>query len=147
MTKLKPIVIVEDDEDDCAFLLSALKETGINNPFHCFSAGDEALEYLKKTTDEIFLIISDVNMPRMNGLDLKKNINKNEYLNNKTIPFVFLSTSSSELVVKEAFMLCPQGFFKKPTNLAGLSIIAHDIINYWSHNILPSNKLNKPFDN
>lgn len=134
---LNPIVVVEDDYDDCELLLQALTEAGSTNPFVCFTSGDEALEYLKNTKEEIFLIISDVNMPRMNGLDLKKNINKDHYLNEKNIPFVFLSTSSTWLIVKEAHRLCPQGYFKKPNNISELTDIARNIINYWQKNILP----------
>ncbi len=139
MNILDPILLVEDDIDDCELLQQALTEAGSKNPFICFQSGDEALSYLKKTSDNVFLIISDVNMPRMNGLDLKKNINQDDHLNNKNIPFVFLSTSSTWLVVKEAHSLCPQGYFKKPNNILELTVIAKNIVNYWQNNILPRN--------
>ena len=134
-----PIILVEDDIDDCELLQQALTEAGSTNPFICFQSGDEALAYLKETRENIFLIISDVNMPRMNGLDLKKNINRDNNLNDKNIPFVFLSTSSTWLIVKEAHSLCPQGYFKKPNNILELTEIAKNIVNYWQRNILPKN--------
>ena len=139
MNTYNPIVLVEDDTDDCELMQQALLDAGSKNPFKCFTSGDEALLYLKNTTDSVFLIISDVNMPRMNGLDLKKNINKDEYLNNKNIPFVFLTTASTWVIVKEAHSLCPQGYFKKPNNISELTEIARNIVNYWQKNILPQN--------
>ncbi len=139
MNQNDPIIIVEDDIDDCELLQHALLEAGSKNPFMCFTSGDQALAYLKDTSDNVFLIISDVNMPRMNGLDFKKAINKNDSLNEKNIPFVFLSTSSTWLIVKEAHRLCPQGYFKKPNNITDLTEIARNIVNYWQNNILPLN--------
>lgn len=139
MNHTDPIILVEDDIDDCELLQHALTEAGTKNPFKCFSSGDQALAYLKDTRENVFLIISDVNMPRMNGLDLKKEINRNDDLNEKNIPFVFLSTSSTWLVVREAHRLCPQGYFKKPNNILELTEIARNIVNYWQNNILPVN--------
>lgn len=139
MNDTDPIILVEDDLDDCELLQQALTEAGSKNPFVCFTSGDQALAYLKDTQENVFIIISDVNMPRMNGLDLKKEINKDLVLNKKNIPFVFLSTSSTWLIVKEAHSLCPQGYFKKPNNIIDLTDIARNIVNYWQKNILPLN--------
>lgn len=140
MNDQDPIILVEDDIDDCELMQQALLEAGSTNPFICFTSGDQALAYLKGTTENIFLIISDVNMPRMNGLDLKKQINEDHTLNGKNIPFVFLSTSSTWLIVKQAHQLCPQGYFKKPNNITELIDTARNIISYWQRNILPFNK-------
>ncbi|HMJ48280.1 MAG TPA: response regulator [Ferruginibacter sp.] len=138
MNSNRPILLVEDDADDCELIQLAFTEAGVKNPFVCFTSGDEALAYLKSTKENIFFIISDVNMPRMNGLDLKKNINKDDFLNDKTIPFVFLTTSTSYLVVKEAYKLCPQGYFQKPNNIQGLTTVVKTIIDYWQKNVLPA---------
>ena len=130
--KDNPIVIVEDDIDDCEFLVHALKDIGVKNEFKCFHTPIDALEYLQSTEMRIFLIISDVNMPVMNGLDLKRCINEDKHLYEKSIPFVFLSTSGERTHINEAFRLCVQGYFQKPSDMASLHKVAKSIIDYWS---------------
>ena len=132
-----PIVIVEDDVEDCEMLTGALKSIGIQNEFRCFDTPVGALQYLRSTDEKTFLIISDVNMPLMNGLQFKDTINSDDFLNDKRIPFVFLSTSATTYLVQEAFRLCVQGYFQKPNSMDGLKKVAHSIINYWQTSMLP----------
>ncbi|MEO6490180.1 MAG: response regulator [Ferruginibacter sp.] len=134
----RPIVIVEDDLDDCELLTIALKAAGVKNQFRCFNSPDKALTYLKTTEEKIFIIISDVNMPIMNGLEFKNSINKDECLNEKRIPFVFLSTSATRPMVDEAFKLCANGYFQKPTSFRDLTQIGRSILEYWQNSQLPS---------
>jgi CheY-like chemotaxis protein len=57
-----------------------------------FDDGNAALNFLMKTEVEPFIILSDINMPKLNGIDLREKIHKNEQLRFKSIPFLFLST-------------------------------------------------------
>ena len=132
-----PIVLVEDDKDDCEFIIHALRSIGAANPVHCFPSPFEALEYLRSTVEIPFIIISDVNMPHMNGLAFKRVINSDEKLNSLRIPFVFLSTSANTYLVDEAFHLCVQGYFQKPVAPADYNNIARSIIEYWTYSKLP----------
>lgn len=126
------ILIVEDDQDDCELLIEALLANGIEHEFLCFENPSEALIYLKTTKDETYLIISDVNMPGMNGFDFKKEINEDKSLNKKNIPFIFFSTSSSTFLINEAYNLSIQGYFQKPNDLKEINHVARSIINYWN---------------
>ncbi|MBC7535189.1 MAG: response regulator [Ferruginibacter sp.] len=132
-----PILIIEDDKDDCEFILEAISGTGIENKIYCFPSPVPALEYLRTTQEIPLLIICDINMPEMNGLAFKRIINGDPYLNAKRIPFVFLSTSAQSYLVDEAFHLCVQGYFKKPTTLNDYRILASSIIQYWLSSKLP----------
>lgn len=128
-----PILIVEDDKDDCELLTTALLAIGIKNEFLCFQNPTDALAYLKTTENDTFLIISDVNMPMMNGFDFKKKINEDSRLNKKRIPFVFLSTAVSTYLVNEAYTLSIQGYFQKPNDLKSMNNVARSIIDYWNN--------------
>jgi CheY-like chemotaxis protein len=108
-----PIILVEDDLDDQEFIVDSFQILGIKNQINVFDNGREALAFLKTTEVQPFLIISDVNLPVLNGLQLKAEIQNNEYLRNKSIPFIFLSTSADKKAVEEAFKLSVQGFFVK----------------------------------
>lgn len=137
-TSQLPIMIVEDDSDDIAMLTDALTAIGVKNKCICFESASEALDYLVTGNEYPLLIISDINMPFMNGLDFKKKINANEKLDKKKIPFVFLTTADSETLVNEAFQLSVQGYFKKPVEFSELNGVAHSIVDYWNKSRLPN---------
>lgn len=125
---LPPIVIVEDDADDCEILIESLHEIGVKNEIKCFKSGIGALEYLRKTSEAPLIIISDINMPGMNGLEFRKSINEDKSLREREIPFVFLSTSKEPGLLKTAFQLGIQGYFQKQTNLTGMKEVVQAII-------------------
>jgi len=126
-----PILLVEDDQDDQEFITDALQLLGVKNQVQIFDNGERALNFLLTSQEQPFLIISDVNLPVMNGLQLKAEIERNKYLKNKAIPFVFLSTSGDPKAVYEAFELCVQGFFVKENSYEGIQQQLKQIIDYW----------------
>ena len=71
MTKNGPIIIVEDDPDDRDLLNQIFISIGLRNKIVFFENGDLAFEYLSNINNKPFIIISDVNLPRMNGFELK----------------------------------------------------------------------------
>jgi two-component SAPR family response regulator len=132
MSSLKgPIIIIEDDKDDQEILADVLKELKVKNPIYFFSSCNEAFYFLMDTPEKPFLIISDVNLPEMNGIDFRKKILENDHLRKKTIPFIFLSTSSRNEAVIDAYELLVQGYFKKPNSMSDLKQIMESIISYW----------------
>jgi CheY-like chemotaxis protein len=126
-----PILIVEDDQDDCELIQSALKEIGVKNEQRCFTNGSEAFTYLQTTSEKAFLILSDINMPQLNGFDLKKKINANDKLKKQGIPFVFLTTSNNKKDIDTAYDLSAQGFFTKPGKYDNLLEILKNVTKYW----------------
>ncbi len=130
-------MIVEDDQDDIKLLTDALKDIGVQNECICFDSATNALAYLNEQPDAPLLIISDINMPYMDGLVFKSKINANEKLERKKIPFVFLTTSDSEKMVNEAFKLSVQGYFQKPVEFSELNGVARSIVEYWNKSRLP----------
>ncbi|HEX8677229.1 MAG TPA: response regulator [Segetibacter sp.] len=126
-----PILLVEDDVDDQEIIIEALQALGVQNEVKTFDNGQKALDFLKIMDKQPFLIISDVNLPVMNGLQLKYEIQNNEYLRTKSIPFIFLSTSGDKKAVEEAFNLQVQGFFVKEISYEGINRQIKGIIDYW----------------
>src|SRR5438270_10746427 len=108
MSMKGPIIFVEDDPDDQELFTQALSELTLDTSFKFFSNGEEALKYLKQTTEQPFVIFCDINMPRLNGIELRNEINKSEYLKKKSIPFVFFTTALNRELVDEAFSLSVQ---------------------------------------
>jgi CheY-like chemotaxis protein len=135
-----PIILVEDDLDDQEFIVDSFQILGIKNQINVFDNGREALAFLKTTEVQPFLIISDVNLPVLNGLQLKAEIQNNEYLRNKSIPFIFLSTSADKKAVEEAFKLSVQGFFVKENTFEGIQQQLKHIVDYWKNSRHPNSK-------
>src|SRR3954468_17917709 len=90
-----PIMYVEDSCDDQMIFEIALSELGISNKLILLKDGLEAITFLKTMTEMPFIILSDVNMPKMDGFELKQEIEKDKELSLKAIPFIYLSTSTA----------------------------------------------------
>lgn len=126
-----PIIFVEDDPDDQELFAEALRELAASHTFKFFTDGKEALDYLHTTKEQPFVIFCDINMPRLNGIELRNEINNNEYLKRKSIPFVFFTTALNRKLVVEAFDLNVQGFFKKPEEFSEIKSIIKQVLDYW----------------
>jgi len=131
MTK-GPIVIVEDDLDDQEVYAEAIKAIGIANEIHYFNNGRLVLEYLYTTNEQPFLILSDINMPQMTGLELKTQIQEDDFLRNKGIPFIFISTNAASASVRQAHALSVQGYFEKPGNMNEITEMLQTLFTYWT---------------
>ena len=132
MAKQGPIILVEDDVEDQLLIREALEMSGNTHELKIFGNGEQVIEYLMHTTDKPFIIVCDINMPRMDGLTLRERINETEYLRKKSIPFVFFSTTASKDSIEKAYELTVQGFFVKPSSFEDLTRTLSMIISYWN---------------
>jgi CheY-like chemotaxis protein len=127
-----PIVIVEDDEDDKYIFEEVLKTLKIFNKAIWFQNCMDAFSFLKSTSEQPFLIISDVNLPGISGVKFKWMIDQNEELRKKSIPFIFFSTSTAKALVDEAYLeLTVQGYFHKANSYEELKNTIKAIFEYW----------------
>lgn len=141
MNKYGPIVVIEDDSDDQEVLVEIFKKLAFKNPIVYFSDGEEALTYLVETKTKPFLILSDINMPKLSGFELRQKIHTNESLNLKCIPYLFFTTTSNQKAVVDAYSQSVQGFFVKATTIDKLERTIKTIVEYWQEceapNFLP----------
>ncbi|MEB2778698.1 response regulator [Algoriphagus sp. D3-2-R+10] len=131
MNKRGPIIIIEDDMDDQLILVEVFKQLNYSNKLIFFEDGEEALEYLIETDVEPFLVLSDINMPKLNGLELREKVHNNEDLRLKSIPYLFFSTSAEQKHVIDAYSRSIQGFFVKPNGFENLKRMMMKIVEYW----------------
>jgi CheY-like chemotaxis protein len=136
-----PIVIVEDDADDQSFISDALKALAYKNDVVFLPDGLAAIEYLEKCENKPFLIISDINMPGLNGWQLKNHIENSAILKSKCNPYVFFTTTVTDDILKRAETMNIQGLFQKPWSIPELQIILKSIIDYWQSNYAPIKRL------
>lgn len=131
MNKKGAIIVVEDDPDDQAMFSVVFKELNYKNEIIFFNDGQEALTYLTAESSEPFIVFSDINMPKLNGIELRKKIHENENIRIKTIPYLFFTTSAEQSAVIDAYSKSIQGFFVKPTSFQDLRELIKVIVEYW----------------
>jgi CheY-like chemotaxis protein len=127
-----PIILVEDDQDDREILQEVFESLDIKNELKFFGDGQETLDYLMATNEQPFLILTDINLPKMCGTELRSRINENEYLRQKSIPFIFLTTSADPSSVKNAYEQMVQGYFQKEHKYEQMKKMIQLIVEYWS---------------
>jgi CheY-like chemotaxis protein len=130
--------VIEDDIDDQEILVGIFKSLGYENEIVYFLDGNLALEYLNKSDVQPFLILSDINMPKINGFELRNKVFTNEQLQIKCIPYLFFTTGANKKAVIDAYSMSVQGFFLKPTTMHGLENTIRKIVEYWQECIAPS---------
>jgi response regulator RpfG family c-di-GMP phosphodiesterase len=138
MNKSGPIIVIEDDSDDQDILNVIFKKINYPNEVIFFSDAEKALEYLNKPVTQPFLILSDVNMPKMNGFELREKVHTNNELSIKCIPYLFFTTSADKKAVVDAYSMSVQGFFIKPGSIEELERTVKLMMDYWTECISPN---------
>jgi len=137
MNKRGPIIIIEDDLDDQDMLKEVFQDLENSNEVLFFGDGEMALEYLTTSSVKPFIIFSDINMPKLSGMELRQKIQENEDLRIKSIPFLFFSTSSEQEHIVDAYSKSAQGFFVKPNSYTELKATIQTIVEYWNRCVAP----------
>ena len=137
MAKNYPIVIVDDDLDDRELIGELTMELRPDHELRYFVNGVEVLKYLESTPEQPFVILCDVNMPKMTGMELLQQIQRTPYLKQKSIPFVFLSTSGEKKYVTQAYENSAQGFFQKPSEIGELRAMLRLTYDFWAKCLHP----------
>ena len=128
------ILLIEDNEGDIILTLEVLKEAGAGNEVMVARNGEEALAYLFRQDQFVNaetpdLILLDINLPKMNGMELLKKIKNDEFL--KTIPVIMLTTTSSRRDILEAYDNHANCYLTKPSDLENFLEVAKLIKNFW----------------
>ncbi len=131
MDNSKPILLVEDDCVDAMTVQRATKELKVANQLIHRINGEEALEYLRNNGNgKPCVILLDLNMPRMNGIEFLKIAKADDEL--KRIPVVVLTTSDMEQDKIESFNLSVAGYMVKPVDYTRFLEAIRAINLYWT---------------
>ncbi len=130
------ILLIEDDQIDAKTVERALKDLKIEDTLVHVENGEEALAYLKnKNTPNPAIILLDLNMPKMSGLEFLK-IAKND-TEICSIPVIILTTSKEEHDLKNSFDLSVAGYMVKPIEYDVFVEKMGTILSYWATSELP----------
>lgn len=136
MRSEKPMLLVEDDAIDRMTVERALKEIRVTNRLDMVGNGEEALEFLRDSgREKPGIILLDLNMPRMNGIEFLKVVKADEEL--RRIPVIVLTTSKDEQDRVDSFNLGVAGYMVKPVDYMQFVEVVKAIDLYWTLSELP----------
>ncbi|MDV2993958.1 MAG: Response regulator rcp1 [Chroococcidiopsis sp. SAG 2025] len=140
--KMIHILLVEDDEVDVMNVKRAFKKNNITNSLYTASDGIEALSILRGSEGEPSpipqerrLILLDLNMPRMNGIEFLRELRGDANL--KQIPVVMLTTYNEDRDKVEAYNLNVAGYILKPVTFDNFVQVMATLNNYWTLSEMP----------
>ena len=136
MTKSLNILLIEDDAIEIMKFNRVLSTLGLNHKIIEANNGEEALEILKVKETITDIIILDLNMPKINGIEFLKILKDDSFL--KYIPAIILTTSNNHRDVLECYKIGIAGYVLKPLKYDDYVDRIKKTLEYWSSNELIS---------
>ena len=137
MIELKTILLVDDDPRDSDLILEALSENNLANRVITVSDGVEAIEYLRyegkfksRKPGNPALILLDIKMPRMDGIEVLREIRGDDKL--KQLPVVMLSSSREEPDLKASYELGANAYVVKPVDFKDFMDAIKKVGAFWA---------------
>ena len=130
------ILFIDDSKEDEVLFRNAVKNYEGKININCIREPEMALSYLDTTSEEnpIHLVFLDINMPRINGLELLKKIKKNENIAN--IPIIMLTNSVRVKEMQESYKNHASGFIQKTTDFDAYCKDIQKTLNYWLETVV-----------
>ena len=128
------ILFIEDDEIEVMKLNRALNSMSVKHQIIGAQNGEKALEYLNSKEQQPDVILLDLNMPRMNGIEFLNILKSHEKF--QFIPTVILTTSNNHRDVLQCFKMGIAGYVIKPLKYEDYVIKINSLFDYWSMNEL-----------
>lgn len=131
------VLLVEDNPDDAELVVRALKKHNLSNNLIHLSDGAEALDFIfgkgkfseRKVYDKPKVILLDLKMPKVDGLEVLKTIRKNE--DTKFIPVVIMTSSNEQKDIIESYNLGVNAYVVKPVGFDNFSKAVADLGLFW----------------
>lgn len=129
------ILLVEDNPDDVALTLRALKSHKIGNEVVVLQDGEQALDYLfgsnggTAADDLPALVLLDLKLPKVTGLEVLQHIRADE--RTRVLPVVVLTSSGEERDVVESYSLGANSYVRKPVDFLEFTEAARQLGLYW----------------
>jgi len=136
-TPQQPILLVEDSPEDVETTRRALRRSGLNNPIHVCTTGDEALDYLFRrgryadpaSSPRPGIVLLDLNLPGTDGRQVLEEVKNDGDV--RHIPIVVLTTSNDERDVAACYRAGANSYIQKPVDLDGFMRAIERLNGYW----------------
>ena len=136
----KKLLVIEDEKIDALSIGRVLKKEFPNVALEIVTNGEQALDWIQRYRPDpqeiVFLVLMDLTMPRMSGLDLISEFKRHAHL--RSAPIVILSGTDNPAAINSAYDSGACGYLVKPNTSAEMSDLLSKTLNYWlSANRLP----------
>lgn len=133
----QPVLLVEDNLDDQALALRALRRSEIRAPVVIANDGEEALDYMFGTgayagrdfRERPALVLLDLKLPKVDGLDVLRRLREDH--RTRTQPIVVLTTSNEESDLRNSYQLHANSYVRKPVSSEQYDDVMREIGEYW----------------
>lgn len=126
MTTAHTVFLVDDDQDDRFFLRQAIREAGALVDIVEAENGLELLALVQRKVYDRVLILLDMNMPKMNGLETIAALRANP--STAEFPVVMISTSSNPALIETAYLAGVDSFITKPSSFEGFTTLSQQLL-------------------
>jgi DNA-binding NarL/FixJ family response regulator len=132
------IWVIDSDLDDHDMVREVWQELNLTNELVFLRSAEQAMKQLQDAKVAPFIIICELNLPRINGFELRKTMLATHSKKFKSVPFIFWSTDATEDQITHAYDLSIHGFFIKESSFNELKRTFVSILNYWLKSKMPS---------
>lgn len=126
----EPIILIDDDANDLVRYRECLADIGSKHPLRTFTDSTEALSFLLKTDEMPYMIVLDLGMPKLNGIEFRARLRKSKHILLRCVPFFYLSTTFDQKQMDRSFEMMVQGTFIKPDDPEKLKEIFRSMLSY-----------------
>ncbi|MFQ6605887.1 MAG: response regulator [Fidelibacterota bacterium] len=123
------ILLVEDSPEDGEMTVRTLQKRGVVNNIIWIKDGQEGLDFFNRPPPDRMIVLLDLKLPRVNGLEILKRIKENPQT--AKIPVIILTSSQENKDLEEAYRLGANSYIVKPVDFNQFSHAIHDIGHYW----------------
>lgn len=129
MAKDKPIILVEDNQQDELLTIRALQKNNILNDIVVLRDGEEAIKYFSTLDYQPQLILLDIKLPKVDGTEVLKYVRTNEHT--RRIPVVILTTSNEESDMLKVYNYGANSYVRKPVDFNDFAGAVKQLGLYW----------------
>ncbi len=130
MTDLRAILLIEDNPDDERLTIRALRQGNIANPILVARNGEEALTMLFSANPLPSVVLLDLKLPKIDGLEVLRRIRAHEPTH--LLPVVVLTSSSEERDIVESYSLGANSYVRKPVGFEQFTEAVRQLGLYWA---------------
>jgi CheY-like chemotaxis protein len=129
----KKVLVIEDEKIDALSIGQVLKQHFADTELEVITNGEQALDWTHRfrpsSEEKLSLVLMDLTIPRMSGLDLVSEFKARPYLHH--VPIVILSGSESPQAINSAYKSGACGYVVKPDNVAEMRSVLRKTLDYW----------------
>lgn len=134
MNKMLKILLIEDDAIEVMKFIKVIETLGEDHQIVEAKNGEEALDILNSGKQLPDIIVLDLNMPKVNGIEFLASLKKDDLL--KYIPTIVLTTSNNPKDILECYKIGIAGYILKPLKYEDYVSRINKVLTYWSENVL-----------